>query len=92
MDTDKLKKELIGKIIQCSDFELLKEIHKLLNEEINKVNDSSEGYHISRWKQSMLTDEQNEELERRYEEYLKGEGKSYTMEEVEKWISGKYDL
>jgi len=93
MDKEKFKILLIQKIIECSDTDVLKKIEKILDENGSEVKEGMEEYKIfTQHKDSVLTDEQIEEVDRRYQKYLRGEGKSYAWEEVEEEIQRKNEL
>lgn len=90
MDKEKFKISLIKRITECSDPDILKKIEKILDVNWPEVKEGSEEYKIlTPQKDSVLTDEQIEEVDRRYQKYLRGEGKSYTWEEIEEEIQKK---
>ena len=71
MSTEALKLELIGRLLRTKDEGLLKKIADLFRSEKDEED---------------LTDEQYSIVKERYEEYERGEGKSYTWEEAKAMI------
>ena len=69
MSTESLKLQLIERLLCTQDEGLLKKIASLFKKEAHVEEDG-------------LTDEQYNIVQERYEEYKRGEGKSYTWEEV----------
>ena len=69
MSTESLKLQLIERLLRTQDEGLLKKIASLFKQEADVEEDG-------------LTDEQYNIVQERYEEYKRGEGKSYTWEEV----------
>ena len=69
MSTESLKLQLIERLLHTQDEGLLKKIASLFKKEADVEEDG-------------LTDEQYNIVQERYEEYKRGEGKSYTWEEV----------
>ena len=69
MSTESLKLQLIERLLRTQDEGLLKKIASLFKKEAEVEEDG-------------LTDEQYNIVQERYEEYKRGDGKSYTWEEV----------
>ncbi|MEO7080715.1 MAG: hypothetical protein ABIY71_04270 [Flavobacteriales bacterium] len=69
MSPESLKLQLIERLLRTQDEGLLKKIASLFKKEADVEEDG-------------LTDEQYNIVQERYEEYKRGEGKSYTWEEV----------
>jgi hypothetical protein len=69
MSTESLKLQLIERLLRTTDEGLLKKVADLFRSE-NGANEED------------LTDEHYNIVKERYEEYKRGEGKSYTWEEV----------
>lgn len=69
MSTESLKLQLIERLLRTQDVGLLKKIASLFQKEADVEEDG-------------LTDEQYNIVQERYEGYKRGEGKSYTWEEV----------
>lgn len=69
MSTESLKLQLIERLLRTTDEGLLKKVADLFRSEASEDEDS-------------LTDEHYNIVKERYEEYKRGEGKSYTWEEV----------
>ena len=72
-------KNLISESVASADLELLEYIAEAI--ETYNANDSL---------MSLLTKEQIEELDRRRNRYLSGEGVSYSWEEVKKQLNNKH--
>ncbi|HMU14707.1 MAG TPA: addiction module protein [Flavobacteriales bacterium] len=70
MSTESLKLQLIEHLLRTTDESLLKQVAALFRSA--KGEEDADG----------LTDEQYSIVKERYEEYKRGEGKSYTWEEV----------
>jgi restriction endonuclease S subunit len=71
MSTEALKLELIERLLRTTDESLLKKVADLFRSEKEEVG---------------LTDEHYNIVKERYEEYKRGEGKSYTWEETKAMI------
>lgn len=69
MSTDLLKLQLIERLLRTNDEGLLKKVADLFRTEAGEDEDG-------------LTDEHYNIVKERYEEYKRGEGRSYTWEEV----------
>lgn len=69
MSTDLLKLQLIERLLRTTDEGLLKKVADLFRSEKGEDEDG-------------LTDEHYNIVKERYEEYKRGEGRSYTWEEV----------
>ena len=69
MSTDLLKLQLIERLLRTNDEGLLKKVADLFRTEASEDEDG-------------LTDEHYNIVKERYEEYKRGEGRSYTWEEV----------
>ena len=69
MSTQSLKLQLIERLLRTTDEGLLKKVADLFRSEAEADEDG-------------LTDEHYNIVKERYEEYKRGEGKSYTWEEV----------
>lgn len=69
MSTDLLKLQLIERLLRTNDEGLLKKVADLFRAEASEDEDG-------------LTDEHYNIVKERYEEYKRGEGRSYTWEEV----------
>lgn len=77
MSTESLKLQLIERLLRTTDEGLLRKVADLFRAEKAEDEDG-------------LTDEHYNIVKERYEEYKRGEGKSYTWEEVKAMIrSGK---
>ncbi|HQZ94615.1 MAG TPA: hypothetical protein PLX64_16365, partial [Flavobacteriales bacterium] len=73
MTTDTLKLQLIERLLMTKDKGLLNKIASLFKQETDVD-------------QEEVTDEQYSIVQERYEEYKRGEGKSYTWEETKAMI------
>lgn len=73
MSTESLKLQLIERLVRTTDEGLLKKVADLFRSE-NGVDEDG------------LTDEHYSIVKERYEEYKRGEGKSYSWEEVKDMI------
>jgi restriction endonuclease S subunit len=71
MSTEALKLELIERLLRTTDESLLKKVADLFRSEKEEVG---------------LTDEHYNIVKERYEEYKRGEGKSYSWEETKAMI------
>jgi restriction endonuclease S subunit len=71
MSTEALKLELIERLLRTTDESLLKKVADLFRSEKEEVG---------------LTDEHYNIVKERYEEYKRGEGRSYTWEETKAMI------
>lgn len=69
MSTESLKLQLIERLLRTTDESLLKKVADLFRAEASEDEDG-------------LTDEHYNIVKERYEEYKRGEGRSYTWEEV----------
>ena len=81
METNKLKIVLIQKVASCEDVELLQEMERLLFHSENQMKESMSDYKTSEktFKEELnISEEQQEELDLRYREYLAGKSKSYS--------------
>ena len=74
MSTDLLKLQLIERLLRTNDEGLLKKVADLFRAE--KDAEDEDG----------LTDEHYNIVKERYEEYKRGEGRSYTLEEAKAMI------
>lgn len=74
MTTTILQNQIINLLPRVENKKILKAVHTILEQEAVPYK---------------LTQEQMDELDRREEAYLKGEGKSYTWEEVKQKIRNK---
>lgn len=95
MEKDKLKLKLLEKIIECNDAAVLKRVEEIFIEAA-EVNEGRENYERSD-RMTFLEDltispEQEEELMKRYEDYLQNKGKSYTWEEVKKSLKDSHGI
>lgn len=72
MSTESLKLQLIERLLRTKDEGLLKKVADLFRTEKSEDDD--------------LTDEHYNIVKERYEEYKRGEGKSYTWEETKAMI------
>ncbi|MCX2839482.1 hypothetical protein OQ279_15140 [Salinimicrobium sp. MT39] len=92
MEKDKLKLELLEKIIACENEVILKKVEELLF----GVSEAGEEYGLDAYtelsQELSISAEQEEELMRRYEDHLQSRGKSYTWEEVKKNLNDSYEL
>lgn len=70
MSTESLKLQLIERLLRTQDENLLKQVAQLFRSSKDEVDEDG------------LTDEHYNIVKERYEEYKRGEGKSYTWEEV----------
>lgn len=89
MDKNALKIELMQKIIACDDEDLLKEMEIFLQEVKVSVHEPNEAYKVDGQK-SLLSNEQLEEIERRWKAYKSGEEKAIPWEDARKEIQDKY--
>ncbi|UBZ08222.1 addiction module protein [Salegentibacter mishustinae] len=89
MDANALKIELIQKIIACDDEDLLMKIEGLLKNIKPGASEAGESYEVE-GRKSQLTNEQLEEIERRWKAYKSGEEKAIPWEDVRKEIQNKY--
>jgi len=87
MDKNALKIELMKKIIACDDEDLLKEMEIFL-QEVN-ASEPGESYEVE-GRKSLLSNEQLEEIERRWKAYKSGEEKAIPWEDARKEIQDKY--
>ena len=95
MEKDKLKLELLEKIIKCDDAAVLKRIGEIFFG-TDKLNEEGEEYGVT-FKTNQSSDfnispELEEELMERYEEHLQGKGKTYSWEEVKKDLEDSHGL
>ncbi|SHF68911.1 hypothetical protein SAMN05444483_10257 [Salegentibacter echinorum] len=88
MDVDGLKIELLKKIIACKDEAVLKKIEALLEEKQIEAREPGESYNFE--KESALSKEQLEEIEKRSREYANGELKTESLETFNQKIFEKY--
>ena len=90
MEKDKLKLELLEKIITCDDEATLEKVGEILL----AVSEADEAYSLDEntalSEDFNISPEQEEELMRRYEDHLQNNGKSYTWEEVRKDLRDSY--
>ncbi|SKB52715.1 putative addiction module component, TIGR02574 family [Salegentibacter holothuriorum] len=77
------------KIIACDDEDLLKEMEIFLQEVKVSVHEPNEAYKVDGQK-SLLSNEQLEEIERRWKAYKSGEEKAIPWEDARKEIQDKY--
>lgn len=90
MEKDKLKLELLERIIACDDEVTLEKVKGVLL----GVSETGEEYGLSQ--RAVMSDsfnissEQEVELMRRYEDHLQNKGKSFTWEEVRKNLKDSY--
>ena len=89
MDKNALKIELIQKIIACDDEVLLREIELLLQEAKVSAHEPDKAYEVYGQK-SLLSNEQLEEIERRWKAYKSGEEKAIPWEDARKEIEREY--
>jgi putative addiction module component (TIGR02574 family) len=89
MDANALKIELMKKIIACDDEDLLMKIEGLLKNIKPGASEPGESYEVE-GRKSQLTNEQLEEIERRWKAYKSGEEKAIPWEDVRKEIQNKY--
>jgi len=80
MESQIVKEEIHQLINEIDDITFLKAVQTIISA---KVQDNSEDYE--------LTDEEIQIVEERREEYLKGEGKNYTWEEVKAFAKSQND-
>ncbi|WP_424492897.1 addiction module protein [Salinimicrobium sp. GXAS 041] len=99
MDLNQLKVELIQNIISCENEIILREIEQILDENPSGVREDGEKYFFKENSGSVnrisndeefqsfsISEEQEEELMRRYRNHLEGRGKSIPWDEVKKNI------
>ncbi len=89
MNKNALKITLIQKIIDCNDETLLRKVELLLQELKVSAMEPDEAYEVDGQK-SLLSNEQLEEIEKRWKAYKSGEEKAIPWEEVRKEIEEKY--
>lgn len=92
MEKNKLKLELLQKIITCNDAALLKRVEEILLGVSEAGEDYSLGEKTALSEDFNISPEQEEELMRRYEDHLQNKGKSYTWEEVRKNLKDSYGI
>ena len=73
MSTDSLKLQLIERLLRTTDEGLLQKVADLFRADASEDEDG-------------LTDEHYNIVKERYEEYKRGEGRSYTWEEVREMV------
>ena len=78
MSTESLKLQLIERLLRTTDEGLLKKVADLFR--------SDPASNAGRQDEDGLTDEHYNIVKERYEEYKRGEGKSYTWEETKAMI------
>ena len=89
MDSKELKLKLLQEIISCEDRVLLEKIEHLLRENSSEVKEEGEQYSATKEIEntsSQLSEQQKEELERRYKEYEQKGGELFSWEEVKSYI------
>lgn len=95
MEKDKLKLSLLEKIIACEDAATLKKVEEILDE-ASEVNEGGEEYNsgekITLSEDLSISSEQEEELMKRYEDYLQNKGKSYSWEEVKQSLRDSHGI
>lgn len=89
MDVDRLKIELLQKIIACKDEAVLKKIEALLHEQQTEALEPGESYSLEK-ESTLLSKEQLEEIERRSREYSNGELETESLETFNQKIFEKY--
>lgn len=88
MEINELKIELLKRILACKDLRTLEKIKDFFAEE-NIVSEVGEEYKTED-KESTLSPDQWEELNRRYKEYLEGNGESESLETFNQKIFERY--
>ncbi|UJH90006.1 hypothetical protein LZ575_13755 [Antarcticibacterium sp. 1MA-6-2] len=88
MEINELKIELLKKILASNDIRTLDKLNEFLSAE-NTVSEVGEEYKTE-GKNSSLSPEQWEELNRRYQEYLEGKGESESLEAFNQKIFERY--
>lgn len=94
MENDKLKISLLEKIIKCDDAATLKRVEEIFIE-VSRVSERGEDYERSEKILSedfTISPEQEEELMKRYEDYLQNKGKSFTWEEVKQNLRDSHGI
>ncbi|MDT0642098.1 addiction module protein [Zunongwangia sp. F363] len=89
MNINQLKIELLQKIIDCNNTELLMEIQSSFSSFYPEVNEGPQPYSKDP-NISALSENQQKELENRYQSFLKGETKTEDWEKVKAEISKKH--
>lgn len=89
MDKNALKIGLIQKIIACDDEDLLMKIESLLKNVKPEASEPGESYKVE-GRKSQLSNEQLEEIERRWKAYKSGEEKTIPWEDARKEIEREY--
>lgn len=89
MDANALKIELIQKIIACDEKDLLIKIEGLLKNVKPEASEPKESYKVE-GRNSQLSNEQLEEIERRWKAYRSGEEKAIPWEDARKEIEREY--
>ena len=86
MEKERLKLELLEKIINCDDASVLKRVEEILLDYSSKASEAGEEYTFNKRaalsEELNISPEQEEELMRRYDDHLKNGGKSIPWEVV----------
>ena len=92
MEKERLKKEIIQKIMECEDPEVLQRVEEVLSHFSYKASEAGEEYiqKASISEELSISPEQEEELMRRYRDYLGGKSKGFTWEEVRQELKDLY--
>lgn len=88
MEINELKIKLLKRILDCNDIRTLEKLNDFFAEE-NIASEFEEEYRTEE-KASELSPEQWEELNRRYKEYLEGNGESESLETFNQKIFERY--
>ncbi|MDT0685441.1 hypothetical protein [Autumnicola psychrophila] len=89
MNKDKLKIELLQKVIACNDEKLLKEVDNLLKSFPSQVNEDTQPYSKEAGV-SFLSENQKETLKKRYESYLSHESETKEWSDVKAEIMKRH--
>lgn len=92
MEKDRLKLELLEKIISCDDAATLRKVEEILGGVSEAGEDYGLGEKTAFSEDFNISPEQEEELMRRYQDHLQNNGKSYTWEEVRKNLKDSYGI
>lgn len=92
MEMDRLKIELLQKIIDCNDTELLLRLKEFLADMDSEVKEETGEYSAADVHKDVAPDSYYQKLEQDFEKYQKGELKARPWEEFHAELRRKYDL
>ncbi|NJW52068.1 addiction module protein [Salinimicrobium oceani] len=94
MEKERLKLGLLEKIINCDDASVLKRVEEILLDYSSKASEAGEEYISSKMaalsEELNISPEQEEELTRRYRDYLEGKTEGVSWEDVRQNIKDLY--